>query len=81
MWHLANPGGGINAATGYRYWTISVSNLEAIVAEAKAAGYQVPWEPREIRAGVSVAMVEDPEGVPELSGLPTTFGGARGSLA
>ncbi len=59
---LANPGGGINGATGYRYWTISVANLEAIVAEAKEAGYQVPWEPREIRAGVSVAMVEDPDG-------------------
>ena len=58
----ANPGGGINGATGYRYWTISVANLEAVVAEAKEAGYQVPWEPREIRAGVSVAMVEDPDG-------------------
>ena len=59
---LANPGGGINGATGYRYWTISVSNLEALVDEAKAAGYKVPVEPREIRAGVSIAMIEDPDG-------------------
>ena len=59
---LANPSGGINGATGYRYWTISVSNLEALVDEAKAAGYQVPVEPREIRAGVSIAMIEDPDG-------------------
>ena len=32
---LANPGGGINGATGYRYWTISVANLETIVAGSK----------------------------------------------
>ena len=58
----ANPVGGINTATGYRYWTISVSNLEELAAECKAAGYNVPMEPREIRPGVSIAMVEDPDG-------------------
>ncbi len=58
----ANPGGGINTATGYRYWTISVSNLEALAADCKAAGYNIPMEPREIRPGVSIAMIEDPDG-------------------
>ena len=59
---LANPGGGINGATGYRYWTISVSNLDAMAAECEAAGYTVPVAPREIRPGVRIAMIEDPDG-------------------
>jgi catechol 2,3-dioxygenase-like lactoylglutathione lyase family enzyme len=58
-----NPAsGGIVGATGYRYWTISVSNLEPMVAECRAAGYRVPVAPREIRAGVTIAIVEDPDG-------------------
>jgi len=55
-------GGGITGATGYRYWTISVSNLEAVVADCRAGGYRVRVEPREIRAGVTIAIVEDPDG-------------------
>jgi len=54
--------GGIPAATGYRYWTISVSNLAELAAACKAGGYKVPVEPREIRPGVSIAIVEDPDG-------------------
>ena len=58
----ANPIGGIPAASGYRYWTISVSNLDAMAAECEAAGYTVPVAPREIRPGVRIAMIEDPDG-------------------
>ena len=54
--------GGIFAATGYRYWTISVGNLQALTDACKAAGYKVAVEPREIRPGVTIAMVEDPDG-------------------
>ncbi|MBM3139407.1 MAG: VOC family protein [Chloroflexi bacterium] len=54
--------GPIGAATGYRYWTISVSNLDALVEQCRKAGYKVAVEPREIRPGVRIAMVEDPEG-------------------
>lgn len=54
--------GGIQAATGYRYWTISVSNLDTLVEECRAAGYTVAVEPRDIRPGVRIAMVEDPDG-------------------
>lgn len=54
--------GGLMGGTGYRYWTISVSNLEELVSECRARGYTVPVEPREIREGVSIAMVEDPDG-------------------
>ena len=54
--------GGINAASGYRYFTISVSNLDELTAKCEGAGYNVPVTPREIRAGVRIAMVEDPDG-------------------
>jgi catechol 2,3-dioxygenase-like lactoylglutathione lyase family enzyme len=58
----SNPPGGLGGATGMRYWTISVSNLEEIVAACDAAGAKVIWTPREIRPGVRVGMVEDPDG-------------------
>lgn len=55
-------GGGIAGATGYRYWTISVSNLQELVEACRTGGYRVRVEPREIRSGVSIAIVEDPDG-------------------
>jgi catechol 2,3-dioxygenase-like lactoylglutathione lyase family enzyme len=56
------PPGGIPGGFGYRYWTISVSNLEEITAAVEAAGYKVAVPVREIRPGVSISMVEDPDG-------------------
>ena len=56
------PPGGIQGATGYRYFTISVTNLDEITATCDAAGYKVVVQPREIRPGVRISMVEDPEG-------------------
>ena len=58
----ANPTGGIPAASGYRYWTITVSNLDTITGECEAAGYKIAVPPREIRPGTRIAMVEDPDG-------------------
>ena len=55
-------GGGPTGATGYRYWTISVSNLQELVEECRNEGYRIRVEPREVRAGVTIAMVEDPDG-------------------
>ncbi|MDA1077321.1 MAG: VOC family protein [Proteobacteria bacterium] len=55
-------GGGIPAAQGYRYWTMTVSNLSELMAELKAAGVKVVIDEREIRPGVSIAIVEDPDG-------------------
>ena len=55
-------GGGPMGGTGYRYWTISVSNLQALVDDCKAGGYRVRVEPTEVRPGVTIAMVEDPDG-------------------
>ncbi|MDZ7668215.1 MAG: VOC family protein [Gammaproteobacteria bacterium] len=55
-------GGGIAGATGYRYWTISVTNLADLVEDCRAGGYRIRVEPREIRSGVTIAIVEDPDG-------------------
>ena len=58
---VAAPGG-IKGATGYRYWTISVSNLDEITQECADAGYSIPVPATEIRPGVRISMVEDPDG-------------------
>lgn len=57
-----NPPGGINKASGYRYWTMSVSNLEELAAACEGAGAKIRIPPTEIRPGVRIAMVEDPDG-------------------
>jgi catechol 2,3-dioxygenase-like lactoylglutathione lyase family enzyme len=56
------PPGGIQGASGYRYWTISIANLDEVVAACEAKGFKVVVPIREIRPGVSIAMVEDPDG-------------------
>jgi len=58
----AAPRGGIAGAFGYRYWTISVSNLDELAKAVGDAGYRVVVPPREIRPGTSIAIVEDPDG-------------------
>ncbi len=54
--------GGIQGATGYRYWTITISNLDEAIEAAKAGGRNVPLGPVEVRPGIRIAMIEDPEG-------------------
>jgi hypothetical protein len=56
------PPGGITGGTGYRYWTISVSNLDELVTACEAGGYKVALPATTIRPGIKIAMVEDPEG-------------------
>ena len=56
------PPGGIAGATGYRYWTISVANLDEITARCAESGRRVVVAPRDIRAGVRISIVEDPDG-------------------
>src|SRR5438270_900646 len=51
------PAGGIAGATGYRYWTISVSNLDEIVGACEAAGAKIAVAPRTVRPGVRIAIV------------------------
>lgn len=54
--------GGVRGANGNRYWTISVSNLADVVAASAAAGYKIALKETEIRPGVKIAMIEDPDG-------------------
>lgn len=54
--------GGIPGAYGYRYWTITVSNLAEITDACAAAGAKVVVPAREIRPGISISIVEDPDG-------------------
>lgn len=54
--------GGIPGATGMRYFTITVTNLADLVAECEAAGVKVAVPITEVRPGVSISMVEDPDG-------------------
>jgi glyoxylase I family protein len=54
--------GGVGAATGYRYWTISVRDLREVLARCEAAGRPLVLPPTVSRPGVTVAMVEDPDG-------------------
>lgn len=56
------PPGGIQGATGYRYWTISVSNIAEVVAECEQAGRKVVVPVTELRPGITIAIVEDPDG-------------------
>jgi catechol 2,3-dioxygenase-like lactoylglutathione lyase family enzyme len=54
--------GGPAVAQGLRYLTIWVRNLAAGTEAARAAGYAVVVEPVEVRAGVTISMLEDPDG-------------------
>ncbi len=56
------PTGGITGCTGLRYFTLSVDDVHAAVADCEAAGAPVVWPPTESRPGVTIAMVEDPDG-------------------
>jgi catechol 2,3-dioxygenase-like lactoylglutathione lyase family enzyme len=54
--------GGIQGATGYRYWTISVSNIAELLQSCADQGHKVVMKEREIRPGVTIAIVADPDG-------------------
>lgn len=54
--------GGIRAATGYRYWTLTVANLIACVAMCETAGYKPVVPFKTVRPGVNIAIIADPDG-------------------
>jgi len=56
------PKGGIPGSTGYRYWTITIDNLADVVGQVEAAGHKVIVRERELRPGVTIGMVADPDG-------------------
>lgn len=57
-----NPPGGIPAASGYRYFTMQVTNLTEITDACRAAGATVVIDRSVIRPGVTISMVADPDG-------------------
>ena len=54
--------GPIARASGYRYWTMRVNNLTDIMAQCEQAGANVVVPLTEVRPGVTIGMVEDPDG-------------------
>jgi glyoxylase I family protein len=56
------PGGGIQGAYGYRYWTISVADLDGITRKCGDAGYKVVVPVTALRPGIRISIVEDPDG-------------------
>jgi glyoxylase I family protein len=59
----ARPAAGpIDAGTGFRYFTIHMSNIAAVVEACVAAGVKVVVPVVELRPKVTIAIVEDPDG-------------------
>ncbi len=54
--------GGIRGASGYRYWTITVGNLEQCVQRAADSGSEIVVAAKVIRPGVTIAIFTDPDG-------------------
>lgn len=54
--------GGLSGGTGIRYFTMWVSNLAEIVAKAEAAQMTVAVPIAEVAPGLSLAIIEDPDG-------------------
>ena len=54
--------GGIKGATGCRYWTLHISNLDEALDQIESAGHKIRLGRRTIRDGVDVGIVEDPDG-------------------
>jgi len=54
--------GPISQAAGYRYWTMRVTNLIDIMAQCEQAGVVIAVPVTEVRPGVTIGMVEDPDG-------------------
>ena len=60
--NLTAAPGGIRGATGYRYWTLHISDLKDKVASLEAAGVKIVVPMKEIRTGITIAIVADPDG-------------------
>lgn len=58
----AAPGGGYAGATGLRYCTITLADLDATVARCRDAGCRIAVEIVSPRPGLRAAIVEDPDG-------------------
>lgn len=59
---VAAAPGGIPGGAGFRYFTISVSNLTEMMQTCVDAGCKVAVKETELRPGVRIGIVEDPDG-------------------
>ena len=41
---------------------MTINNLDEVLGAVSAAGHKIVWPRREVRPGVVIAMVEDPDG-------------------
>ena len=57
-----NVPGGPGTATGIRYLTIWVRNLDEMLEVCRAAGHKVALEKTTVRPGITICMIEDPDG-------------------
>lgn len=67
---------GISATFGYRYITLLIVDLEAMLAKLIAAGVEIAMPMTQLPSGTQIAMVVDPDGnivefVREAAGLKT----------
>ena len=54
--------GGIPGATGYRYFTIHAKNIDEVMDSCEQAGVRIIVPTSELRPGVTIGMVHDPDG-------------------
>lgn len=57
-----SPGGSAESATGFRYLTLRVEDLDSVLAAAAAMGLSTQVEKTELRPGLWMAIVLDPDG-------------------
>ena len=53
---------GLDRALGLRYVTFQISNLDQVCADCEAAGVEFELPKKELRPGLTIAMVRDPDG-------------------
>ena len=58
----AGVGGGLTGAQGFRYLTLVISNLDEMATAIADADVRVTVPVSEIRPGVRIMMIEDPDG-------------------
>lgn len=57
-----NPTESFLTTSGFRYVTLNTTNLHAVVDACREFGVNVPRDPAEIRPGVFMCQVQDPDG-------------------
>jgi glyoxylase I family protein len=59
---IAAAPGGLAGATGMRYFTMWISNLDEVIAACEAAGAKIAMPLTDAGAGARIFIVEDPDG-------------------